>query len=68
MSESIWELLVSYGDNPRRKTVTWTGETGEDAALRFVDCMRAKQPTVWATRKPSGQGTVSVLGGATIIG
>lgn len=61
-----WELKVQ-DENGKRKNVTWDGETAEAAALRYVDCHR--EHAVVATRRVTGQGTVSVLGrGGVIVG
>lgn len=60
-----WELLTAD-----RRTVTWDGETPEDAARRFVDSERVagRWTVVVASRRPSGQGTISVLGRGRIEG
>ena len=59
-----WELKLDTG-----KTVEWDGETGEDAARRFVDSERVagRGVVVVASRPPSGSG-IFVLGRGTVIG
>lgn len=59
-----WDLKLDTG-----KVVQWDGDTGEHAAIRYVDAMRVagKPVTVVASRRPATVG-VFTLGGATIIG
>lgn len=60
-----WDLLTED-----RKVVQWDGRDGEDAARRYCDSERVagRRVVVVASRRPSGQGTVSVLGRGTIVG
>lgn len=61
----IWDLKLASG-----KVVQWEGDTGEDAARRFVDSERvAGRPdvAVVASRRPSSSG-IYVLGRGRIDG
>lgn len=50
------------------RTVEWDGADGEDASRRYVDAQRVagRFPVVVAWRRPTGQGTVTVLGRGVI--
>jgi hypothetical protein len=65
MIQQTWDLKLST-----KKIVQWTGETPEDAAERYTDCIirgRGLDCHVVATRKADDP-SIHVLGRGTIIG
>lgn len=59
-----YELKLATG-----KTVEWDGESGEDAARRYVDAMRvAGKPATVVASRPADRHGIFVLGRGIIDG